>query len=502
MKMRFVPLVVSSCLFLTSCMVGPEYRPDRMKVPGHFASEPHPATKEEIAETEANLRDWWAQFHDPVLDRLVEQTIRGNYDLQVATQHVLAEQSVRRQAQANWYPQLDANAGGGDNRYSINVDNWPLRPGNPNNHPHASVLTYGARASWEIDVFGHISRQVQERKRLVEVSIEERRGLLLSLLSQLVTDYVELRTIQTRMSVTEDSIRTARDSTQLVERLFNNGVGNTLAIAQSRTEEHAELARLPPLRARQEQLIHAINVLMGEMPGKEQPDLEERRPIPTLPPFPAMLPSAVLTNRPDIRSAERRYAASVSRIGITISNLYPNFSIPLTFNPNASAAYQAFQIGGMSWNVMMMASLPILHGGKYSAQIAQARSEAEASRLQYRQTVLNAFREVEDSLDDWHQDNELVREEREAATQAGLALSRARKLYAAGLTGYLDVLNSQQTYLSRRVAAVSATGKRMDDAISLYIAFGAGWQGRELSNTTLKVEQHESKDMILRAFSR
>ncbi|MCT6814484.1 MAG: secretion protein, partial [Bombella apis] len=93
-------------------------------------------------------------------------------------------------------------------------------------------------------------------------------------------------------------------------------------------------------------------------------------------------------------------------------------------------------------------------------------------------------------------------EEREAATQAGLALSRARKLYAAGLTGYLDVLNSQQTYLSRRVAAVSATGKRMDDAISLYIAFGAGWQGRELSNTTLKVEQHESKDMILRAFSR
>ncbi|MCX5614873.1 efflux transporter outer membrane subunit [Bombella saccharophila] len=502
MKPRFLPLLVSSCLFLTSCMVGPEYKPEKMKVPDHFSSQPHPATKEEIAETEANLRDWWAQFRDPVLNRLVEETLKGNYDLQIATQHILAEQSIRRQAQANWYPQLDANAGGGDNRYSINVDNWPLRPGNPNNHPNASVLTYGARASWEIDIFGHIARQVQERKRLVEVSIEERRGLLLSLLSQLVTDYIELRTVQTQITVTEQSIRTARDSTHMVERLYANGVSNSLAIAQSRTEEHAELARLPPLHARQEQLIHSINVLMGEMPGKEQPDLEERRPIPTLPPFPAMLPSTVLTNRPDIRSAERRYAASVSRIGITISNLYPNFSIPLTFNPNASAAYQAFQIGGMSWNVMMMASLPVLHGGKYSAQIAQARSEAEASRLQYRQTVLNAFREVEDSLDDWEQDNELVRQERESATQAALALSRARKLYGAGLTGYLDVLNSQQAFLSRRTAAVAATGKRMDDAISLYVAFGAGWQGRELAGTTLKVEEHNGQNMFLRAFTR
>lgn len=265
MTKRLLPVVISSCFLLTSCMVGPNYKPDKIPLPDHFTSQPHPATKEEIAQTEANLKDWWARFNDPILNRLVERTIKGNYDLQIATQHILAEQSLRRQAQSNWYPQLDANAGGGDSRYSINVDNWPLRPGNPANHPEASVLTYGARASWEIDIFGHIARQVQERKRLVEASIEERRGLLISLLSQLATDYIELRTIQARMAVTEDAIKTARSSTALVEQLYKNGIGNTLAIAQARTEEHAELARLPPLHARQEQLIHAIAVLMGEM---------------------------------------------------------------------------------------------------------------------------------------------------------------------------------------------------------------------------------------------
>ncbi|MXV43782.1 efflux transporter outer membrane subunit [Saccharibacter sp. 17.LH.SD] len=494
-------LTISGCLFLTSCMVGPDYKPDHFPVPDHFTSQPHPATKEEIAATEASLKEWWAKFQDPVLNSLVERAIKGNYDLQVASQHILSEQALRRLAQSDWYPQLDANAGGGDSRYSINVDNWPIRPGNPVNHPDASVLTYGARANWELDVFGRIARQVQERKRIVDESIEARRGVLVTLLSQLVGDYIILRTVQERLNVTEDAIRTAHASTQLVERLYTNGVGNTLAIAQARAEEHAEKAQLPPLHAQQERMIHAIAMLMGEMPGTIEPELEKRHPLPKVPTFPATIPSMVLANRPDIREAERHYAASMARIGVAVAQLYPNFSIPLTFNPNASALYQAFQVGGMSWNFMMMMSLPVLHGGKYGAQIAEARSQAEASRLQYRQTVLNAFREVEDGLDDWHQDNETVSQQWAAAKEAGLARERAQKLFTAGLTGYLNVLNSQQTALKVRDDAVRASGQRLNDAVTLYVAMGAGWQGRELTDTRLPIEK-KGQSMLMRAFTR
>ncbi|GLQ62947.1 MULTISPECIES: efflux transporter outer membrane subunit [Gluconobacter] len=498
---KLLTLALSTCLSLTACTVGPNFKPDKIKVPDTFVEQPQSVTAAEIARTEADMKDWWAQFHDPMLNELIEAAVKGNYDLQIASQHIISERAVRRQAQAAWYPQLDAAMGGGDDRYSINVDNWPLRPGNPANRPQASVLTYGARASWEIDLFGHISRQVEERKRLVEESLENRRAILLSLLSEVASDYVTLRGIQERLAVTEHSIDVAQRSRELTEKLYTHGLGNTLAVAQAQTEEHLERSRLAPLHSQEERLIHAISILLGEMPGKLEEELDVRRPLPSVPAFPASLPSIVLANRPDIRATEAHYAADMAQVGVAVANLYPKFMIPLTFNPNASAAYQAFQMGGMAWSFMMMASLPIIHGGRYTAEIAQARAEAEASRLVYRKTVLKAFAEVEDSMGDWRHDNELVTQLEEAATDSGLARDRAQKLFSAGLTGYLNVLTTEQTALSAQDQAVVGRMARLRDAISLYTAMGAGWQGRQLTDTRLPIEVGK-QNALVRAFTR
>ncbi|MGY8604674.1 efflux transporter outer membrane subunit [Gluconobacter cerinus] len=501
MSRKLLTLALSTCLSLTACTVGPNFKPDKIKVPDTFVEQPQSVTAAEIARTEADMKDWWAQFHDPMLNKLIEAAVKGNYDLQIASQHIISERAVRRQAQAAWYPQLDAAMGGGDDRYSINVDNWPLRPGNPANRPQASVLTYGARASWEIDLFGHISRQVEERKRLVEESLENRRAILLSLLSEVASDYVTLRGIQERLAVTEHSIDVAQRSRELTEKLYTHGLGNTLAVAQAQTEEHLERSRLAPLHSQEERLIHAISILLGEMPGKLEEELDVRRPLPSVPAFPASLPSIVLANRPDIRATEAHYAADMAQVGVAVANLYPKFMIPLTFNPNASAAYQAFQMGGMAWSFMMMASLPIIHGGRYTAEIAQARAEAEASRLVYRKTVLKAFAEVEDSMGDWRHDNELVTQLEEAATDSGLARDRAQKLFSAGLTGYLNVLTTEQTALSAQDQAVVGRMARLRDAISLYTAMGAGWQGRQLTDTRLPIEVGK-QNALVRAFTR
>ncbi|MBS0993455.1 MULTISPECIES: efflux transporter outer membrane subunit [Gluconobacter] len=501
MSRKLLTLALSTCLSLTACTVGPNFKPDKIKVPDTFVEQPQSVTAAEIARTEADMKDWWAQFHDPMLNELIEAAVKGNYDLQIASQHIISERAVRRQAQAAWYPQLDAAMGGGDDRYSINVDNWPLRPGNPANRPQASVLTYGARASWEIDLFGHISRQVEERKRLVEESLENRRAILLSLLSEVASDYVTLRGIQERLAVTEHSIDVAQRSRELTEKLYTHGLGNTLAVAQAQTEEHLERSRLAPLHSQEERLIHAISILLGEMPGKLEEELDVRRPLPSVPAFPASLPSIVLANRPDIRATEAHYAADMAQVGVAVANLYPKFMIPLTFNPNASAAYQAFQMGGMAWSFMMMASLPIIHGGRYTAEIAQARAEAEASRLVYRKTVLKAFAEVEDSMGDWRHDNELVTQLEEAATDSGLARDRAQKLFSAGLTGYLNVLTTEQTALSAQDQAVVGRMARLRDAISLYTAMGAGWQGRQLTDTRLPIEVGK-QNALVRAFTR
>ncbi|MFT8717773.1 efflux transporter outer membrane subunit [Acetobacter sp.] len=485
---RVLPALLS-CSVLAGCNVGPNFQPEKMKLPKAFTetAEEKPATPEEIAKTEKEMTEWWASFNDPILTRLVETAIKGNYDLQAAGERILAERALRDKAASAWYPQMDANAGGGDVRYSINIDNWPIRPGDPANRPEASMLTYGASATWEIDVFGRIRRGVEAHERSVEATIEGRRALLMTLLSELANDYMLLRVTQLQIQIATDNIKVAKENLDLTNRLYLEGVGNTLQTAQAQAELDSQIAAREPLKTRVSQISHAISVLVGEMPGALEAELKVVKPLPIVPAFPATLPSLVIANRPDIRMAEKEYALATAEIGVAVADLYPHFVIPLTFNPNASAMYQAFQVNGMSWQFLMMASLPLIHGGKYTATIRAAQAAAEAARLHYRQTVLNGFKEVEDSMAAWHDDIEYQEKLEKAAQDSALARDRARKLYGAGLIGFLDVLTAERTTLNAQNAEALSRLERLRDAVNLYTAIGAGWKGVALTNTTLPV---------------
>ncbi|QCE35054.1 efflux transporter outer membrane subunit [Acetobacteraceae bacterium] len=507
--MRIFSYALAGALLLASCTVGPEYKPDHVRLPSHFSSQEHVPTAEEIADMEQGLRNWWCRFNDPILDQLIDRAIKGNYNLMAATNHIMSERALRREAQAQWYPQVDADAGGGDTRYSTAIDNWPLRPGHQGNtfgagawqYAGASIITYGVNANWEIDVFGRISRQVEGQTRSVQASIEDRRGLLLSILSQIATDYVILRGTQERIAVVEGAIKVAANVCDMVNRLYSHGVGNNLVVAQAESELHSERARLPGLRAQEATMRHAIAVLMGEMPGKDLPELEAVQSMPKPPALPATLPSLVVANRPDIRAAERRYAVSMANIGVAVAQLYPNFNAPLNYNPNASAFYQAFSLYGQAWNFLIMASIPIMHGGQLTAKISQSRADAEKARFMYHQTVLDAFQEVEDRMTDWGQDNYTVIERYSAEVQADLARDRARSLFSHGLTSFLNVLVTEQTALNTKDEWVVSRIKRLQDAIGLYVAMGAGWQGDELVNTELPIEKHD-QGILARIFTR
>ncbi|GBQ09865.1 efflux transporter outer membrane subunit [Swaminathania salitolerans] len=492
-------------LLFAGCTVGPDYKPDHMKLPSGFVESDHAATPEEIARTEEEMKEWWGQYNDPLLNRLVAQAIKGNYDLLIADQRIIAARAVREEAASAWYPQLDANAGGGTNRYSIAVDNWPLRPGNPANQPQASVLTYGAQASWEIDAFGRIRREVEASERAIDVSIEARRATLMTLLSDLVRAYIALRGAQLRFSIAQANVKNAQDEVDLAKKLYLEGIGNTLQIAQASSELDSETATLEPLRAQIDQLTHGVSVLLGDMPGDLKQELEALpggvASLPVTPRFPATLPSIVVANRPDIRAAERAYAESTARIGVAVAQLYPKFSIPLNFNPNASAMYQAFQINAMSWSFMMLATLPVMHGGRFTSQVVEARARAEASRLAYRKTVLTAFREVEDAMTSWLHNDRYVAQLHRASQDSGLAADRARRLYAAGLTDYLNVLTTQRTLLNAQDREAVARTARLQDTVALYTSMGAGWQGMALRTTELPIDAAK-QSILAKAFSR
>lgn len=496
---RHYLVICFSIFFLfSSCTVGPNYQPDRgLKLPERFkeVATEHPATPQQIEQTNQEMIQWWSMFQDPLLSQLVQDAIKGNYDLQVAGQHIVAERAFRDRQAAQWYPQMDMNMGGGDMRYSININNWPLRPGNPANQPEASVLTYGAQASWELDVFGRIRRNVQMHERMVESSVEARRAYLMTLLSSLANDYMLLRITQLQIQIAEDNIRVARNARDLTKKLYIEGVGNTLQIAQAQAELDTQIAMLQPLRTRVAVVSHGISVLVGKMPGELEDQLKLPRPLPTVPAFPATLPSIVIANRPDIRMSERQYALATARIGAAVSNLYPHFIIPLNFNPNASAAYQAFQVNGMSWQFLLMASLPIVHGGKLTSEVRAAQALAETARLTYRQTVLNGFKEVEDAMASWHQDVIYCEQLHRAAEDSATASERARKLYVAGLVGFLEVLTTERTTLNAQNMEALSRLRRLNDAVNLYTALGAGWKGVAITKTSLPVSLEEQNGL-------
>ena len=503
MKMRsFSCVLMATTLLFSACTVGPNYQRDGMKVPAAFkeVAEEHPATPAEIERTNKEMTEWWSLFNDPVLTDLVKQAIAGNYDLQIAGTHIMAERAVRDRSASQWYPQVDANMGAGDVRYSINIDNWPIRPGNPSNRPGASIMTYGASASWELAVFGRIRRDVEAHEREVEATIEGRRALLMALLSELASDYMLLRVTQLQIGIATKNIRVAQDALSLAEKLYLEGVGNTLQTAQAQAELDAQIAAREPLKTRVSQVTHAIAVLLGKMPGELEDQLKVPRALPVVPAFPATMPSIVMANRPDIRMAERKYAVATAQIGVAVASLYPHFVIPLTFNPNASAMYQLFQVNSMSWSFLLMASMPLMHGGKLTAEVRAAQANAEAARLTYRQSVLNAFKEVEDAMAAWHDDIEYAEQLHKAAEDSSLASERARKLYGAGLVGFLEVLTTERTTLKAQNMEALAKLERLRDAVNLYTALGAGWKGVALTNSSLPVSV-DNQNILARAFS-
>ena len=481
-------LVLALVLAVGGCTLGPRYAPPQLGPLPDWTE--HPATAAEVARTEARMRNWWASFRDPVLDRLVVLAVDGNLDLRIAGQRLLAARDVREEVSAALAPQVDSSTQAGIQRFST-TQQYPPLPGVSSSN---RLWSQGFTANWELDVFGRIRRQIEAQDDEVGADIEARRGMLLAVLGELATDYVGLRTAQRELDIAERNIGTSRQGLGLTRRTFAQGLGTTLQVAQAQAELESEQATTQPLRTRIAQLSHAIAVLVGAMPGSLETALRRPGSLPHAPALPVTLPSRVIANRPDIREAERRYAEANARIGVAVASLYPDFSLPLSIGLQSSMIHELFMADSLAFQLVLSAAQPIYHGGRLSAQVRQARAEAEAARLSYYQTVLIAFREVEDRLVAYRNDSDRAIVLHRAASFNALALDRARTLYAAGLTGFIDVLSAERaTYQSEDAAALGDLA-RLDDTVALYTALGAGWQGIELRETTLPMElatQHE-----------
>ena len=405
-----------------------------------------------------------------MLTQLVGDVIDGNLQLQIARQKLLEARADRTIAASQALPQIGAGAAGSANRSSQTLS-WPPGIG------YYRSYAFGLDASWELDVFGGIRRQTQAAEADIQATIEERRAILVALLAETATDYAELRATQLRLDIARHNLGIAQRALDLTSTEFERGLTTSLAVSQARAQMESVEATVPVLQAQQARLIHAISVLTGRFPGQLETQLDIPAPIVPAPPIlPLTLPSEVVANRPDIRNAERALQASTARIGVAVSNLYPHFNIPMLLTPATSFPAEAFEAVSLTWQIGLRITQNIYQGGRLRAQIDEAKAAAEIDRITYRQTVLNAFREVEDALINLQSETRRLASLRASLKDSQAASDQAERLYAAGLTDFLNVLSTDRTLFAAEDEVALSELAYDEQVITLYQSLGGGWQ--------------------------
>jgi multidrug efflux system outer membrane protein len=476
-------LLIAAALAIVTvvgCMVGPNYRPLAMKLPGHWNGVDKQMKEGGSGATEADLATWWQSFDDPLLNSVIGQALASNLDEKIALARVREERAYVTISRAGLYPSVDMSGSYTRQRYSANTPFgfFPqLLPRDENTYES------GFDASWELDVFGGLRRGVEASKAELAASIEDSRDVRVTLLAEVARDYVSVRALERRLQIARANLGDQNDSLKLAQARFEQGFAPELDVFQARSLLETTQAQVPELEMELSQTIHRIGVLLGREPDALAAELSDMAPIPGLADpdsiamrIPAGLPSDLLRRRPDIRSAEREVAAATARVGVATADLFPKFSITGTAGLESISASDFFFATSRMWTVGPSVTWPIFEAGRIRAQIEVRNAQDEQALLIYEKTVLNALAEVEDALVAYAKEH--TRHQALAASAEDFKRSQLLALdrYEEGYENYLNVLEAQRSLYAAQDSLAQSDQQLVEDLIAIYKALGGGWQ--------------------------
>lgn len=340
-----------------------------------------------------------------------------------------------------------------------------------------NLFQAGFDAAWELDIFGGVRRSIEAAEYDLAASEETRRGVLVTLLSEVALDYVQLRGSQRRLAIAHENIAAQQDSVDLTQARYQAGFTNELDVTQARAQLASTQSQVPLLVTAIRQSIYQLSVLLGQPPGALVADLEETAPIPAAPPdLPLGLPSELLRRRPDIRVAERQLAGATARIGVAMADLFPKFSLTGSFGTQVSDMRHFLDAKSLTRSIGPAVSWPIFDAGRIRANVEVQNARQEEALITYEQTVLTAFQDVEVALVAYM--NEKIRHQSltESVAESQKATDLSNELYSRGLTPFLNVLVSQQALYASEDQLVQSETMAATNLISLYKALGGGWE--------------------------
>lgn len=459
--------------FTSSCTVGPDYERPEAGAPASFAT----PLEEGLVPAAPEVASWWRSFGDPVLESLVLRAVAANRDVREARARVREARALRGEAEADFYPAIDARASYDRFRRSENSFAGGTGAGSFSPDVEDDLFEAGFDASWEIDVFGGTRRAVEAAEADEGAAEDGLRDALVTLLAELGLNAVELRGLQRRIAIAESNIRAQTDTLSITRSRFAAGLATELDVARAEALLASTRSDVPSLDAARLRAIHRLSVLCGQEPGSLRAELEASAPIPVPPPeIPVGLPSELLRRRPDVRRAERELAAATARIGVATADLYPKFSLTGSLGLSSLDQSEFLDASSRFWSVGGGVLWPVFEGGRLRARVAAAGAIQEQALARYEASVLRSLEETENALVTHARERARGRVLHEAVEANRRSVALANDLYRSGLADFLDVLAAERELYVTEDRLAESDRLVASNLVALYKALGGGWE--------------------------
>ena len=460
-KLLFV--LISTCYFITGCAIGPNYLRPELPLPE--------AHRGQVGIPEAtSLADlpWWEVFQDKVLQELIEEALANNYDLRTAAARVEQARALVGVARSEFVPQIgyEGDAGRAQGTAQARV---PVIPGQT-----SDTFAGFFNLAWELDVWGRIRRSNEAALADLFATEEFRRGIVLTLVSDVAQAYLELRELDLELDIAQRTIASFQRTLDLFTRRLQLGVASKLETARAEAALASTAATVPALERRIVAKENQISVLLGRPPSPiPRGALLVDQMVP--PATPAGLPSQLLERRPDILQSEQGLVATNARVGVAEANFFPRIGLTSLYGGASADIENVAKGSGNIWAIAGQLAGPVLQGGRIFENYQAALAQWEQAKLQYEQTVIRAFQEVSNALTD----QQKLAEVREEQVRAVIAYRESVRLstlrYTGGFANYFEVIEAQQLLFPAEIILAQVQRDQLIAVVELYRALGGGW---------------------------
>jgi NodT family efflux transporter outer membrane factor (OMF) lipoprotein len=469
----------SATTILAGCTLGPDFlRPAPPNVMQYTATPlpPETASADTIGgDAQRFLQDadipgrWWTLFGSPALDRLEEEALRANPDLETAQASLRQAHELYLAQEGSLYPEVNGNA---------QISRQQTVSGGRGASSPFDLFNAGVGVSYTPDVFGGIRRSIEAQAANEENVRFQLEATYLTLTSNVITTAIQAASLSAQIAAEEDIIAAQSQELDLLMQQFELGAVARGDVLSQQSQLAATQALLPPLENRLAQTRNLLATLTGRFPSQDQiPDIQlADLQLPTN--LPLTVPSRLVEQRPDIRAAEASMHVASADIGVADANFFPQFNVSANVT-NSAATVSDFFLGNAGWTLATGLTAPIFRGGTLRAQERAAYDVFDRTAAQYKSTVLNAFGNVANVLSALTLDADTLKTQLFAEQTAEQSLEIIMEQFQAGAIAYLSLLDAQRTYEQARILLVIAQSNRFADTVALFQALGGGWWNRE-----------------------